>query len=156
MTPEPLPLEIIRDWWTAQQEPARDSLAFSVLVRCKAFDPSAMMEGEFSEWLSERLDCFQHIGRTLMVRALIDYEIDEQASEQSFDKVENLHMMMVDDGKYPKDLRKIIGDHLPSLPATRKAWEDAAESWRIVRDNILTDAKLRAWEQDILSRSFER
>jgi len=156
MKPAPLPLEIIRDWWTAQQDPARGNLAFFVLVRCKPFDPIASMGDGFPEWLSERLDYFQHLGRTMMVRALIDYTVDEQASEQHLANVEDLHMTMVDDGKYPKDMRKIIGDHLPTLPDSRKAWEDAGKSWRVLRDTFLTDAKLRAWEKDMQLRGLGR
>ena len=91
-----------------------------------------------------------------MVRALIDFTLDEHASEQHLEKVEDLHMNMVDYGQYPKDMRKYIGDHLPKLPGARKSWEDAAKSWRSLRDTFLTDTKLRRWENDMQMRHLER
>ena len=156
MKPDPLPLEIIRDWWTAQQDPARGNLAMFVMIRSKPYDPLSSSDEVFIEWLSERLDYFQHLGRTMMVRALIDFTLDEQASEQHLEKVEDLHMTMVDDGQYPKDMRKFIGDHLPKLPGSRKSWEDAAKSWRVFRDTFLTDTKLRIWETDMQMRHLGR
>lgn len=152
---ERMPLALIGDWWAGQAEPARSNLAFFVLVRARPCPEDWLLEidASFAKWLAEELDCFQHIGRTLMVRALIDYIVADQASDEQFQQVEQNHLNLVDYGRLPKDARMLISGNLSKLPESQAAWVSLAASWETLRETRLSDHRLRLWENHMQARN---
>ena len=146
------PLRIIREWWEAQPELVKGSLTFFILLRAKGFDPIFETDETLSKWLKERLDCFQHVGRALFARSLIDYAMTQQTNDRFWENAIEVNLDIVDSGLHAKGLRNFINENLGRLPDAKATWLAAGNSWREVRDSFLEDVPLHHWEHQMLCK----
>lgn len=144
------PLDLVREWVGELQEPVAGTLKGFVAVKVTNDEKELFFEtGWLDRWLSEKLCYFRHVGRTLFVRGLIDYVMDEWGTEAFWEAATERNLMMVDTGWVPKELRTTVNETLPQLPKSREAWLAAATSWREFREAVLSNQSLREWEREM-------
>ena len=141
------PLDLVREWVGALREPVAGTLKGFVAVRVTNDEKELFFERRWlDKWLSEKLSYFQHVGRTLLVRGIIDYVMDEWGTEEFWEEARERNLMMVDTGSVPRELRETVNERLPEIPKSRDAWLAAASSWREFRKDVLSNESLRRWE----------
>ena len=136
------PLYAILSWWEAIEDFPRSQIAADVCFRLTTNkDIMDKCETQFRDFLYERLDAARYIGRTLAVRAVIDFQFFETDMERSLNK----HLENVEGDN--RDLKRMsnaaIGRHMKVAPE----WENARNSWLKLRELAISDASLISFER---------
>ncbi len=137
------PLDSILAWWQPLENFPREHIAAEVCFRLTDHaDIMRQCEMLFREFLAERLPAQRHLGRAVAVRAVIDFFFMRESSEDSLGH----HLNNVETaGPHLKELSNAaVGRHLRA--AAGRA--EARDTWRALRESVLSDAELVAWERD--------
>ena len=150
---KPPPLEQILAWHETVASTPRENLAFSVLAMAGKFDhfpPETL--SVFRAWLTEELDLFQQVGRTVQVRGLIDYVFHREGNSKEWDDGLDRKLDMLERADVPQHLKPLINKAIPNLIARKPEWLEASRSWRDLRYAHLTDEALHVWEDEMTLR----
>jgi len=148
---KPYPLPAILKWWEALGDFPRGHIAADVCTRL-TIHTNVMEQCEFlfRDFLSERLDAAQYIGRTLAVRAVIDFQFFGTDINRSLRR----HLENVEGDN--RDLKRLsnvaIGDHAKVAPE----WTKARSSWRRLRKTVISDAELVSFERACIAQAARR
>ena len=95
----------------------------------------------FREFLTERLNAGQYLGRTIAIRAVIDFHFMQTDMDRSLRR----HLENVE-GR-DKNLKRLsnaaIGHHMKVAPE----WENACKGWFKLKKTVISDAALVAFER---------
>jgi hypothetical protein len=147
---DPLPLERILNWFDSLPHTVRGNLAFFSIIKIRAYDPLDSSEEAFRTWLGDRLDYFQHVGRTIQARGLIDYIMAEEGNPAVWEEKLDRNLELLEREDTPAHMKPLINNIIPNFVDKKPDWLAADRSWRKLRFTHLTDEALHKWEQEMM------
>jgi hypothetical protein len=146
-----LPLDYILSWFDDLDEFSQFSFALWICGAVNIFDGNQdRLEDATRDYLSERLQIHSHIGRTIMVRAIVDWAIwrerKENKLEHFLDEVETA------EGRLKSLMQGAIARHVEYQPQ----FEAACSAWSALLEGPLSDDALRATELELRALEIER
>ena len=137
------PLNRILAWWQSLAECPREWIAVDI-CRCLAVTETEDFTFQCSRFLDELLTITRHLGRTLAVRAVIDYYFERELLDDA-DRSQ-LEMVETGDAKLRSLANAALGRRLQSAAGRAHA----RDTWKKLREAELSDNALVVWERAAL------
>jgi hypothetical protein len=138
------PLESILIWWKTLEDFPRGNIAVEISLRLLEDSKMEQCETRFQEFLSEHLTARLHIGRTIVVRSIIDFMF----TRDSLDDPLKHHLDTVEtaDPESKAFANAAVGRHMRIAGGIAAA----RDSWRTLRATEISDTALISLERNAL------
>jgi hypothetical protein len=138
-----LPLEIITDWVDSLPQEVREKISFFVTIRLLSQEKvisglTKTSEETLREYLGERLNPLNHLGRALSVCAVIDFIMFEMGDENWWKHNKDMLLNFMEWEHATKDMKMKINADLPDHSKHQAAWIESAEKWHELRGDVLS------------------
>jgi hypothetical protein len=150
------PIEIFKQWYIDQDADVRSQIAFfAAACLPDRQDNPPVVEGLynanefFDSWLEQRLaNKYQVLGRLLCLREIVCFMVfRDRVSLEDWDihreRTKAIAANMRSSGK--SDLAQHLENSLVGMDGRAAVWMAAAESWRKLCDNSLSNERIEAW-----------
>lgn len=148
------PLQVILKWWESLDEFPRFCFASETIIRLTQTPYEVIGDNHeelFREYLAEKLDAPRHLGRTVAVRAAIDFEF----SKTSIDNLVEQHLETVETVEHKK-IKSLANEAIRRQLENKPGWEKAHREWRSLKSKELSDSFLIEWERKCIVRAMQK
>lgn len=136
------PLNAILVWWESLKDGPRFFVATEIC--CRLTGEANIMERHeelLRQLLQGQLAVERHVGRTLAVRAVVDFFF----IRTDLDDLVQRHLETVETNAGV--LKSTANAAIGRISRDRPEWDRARDTWRVLREGQLADASLASWEQ---------
>jgi hypothetical protein len=146
------PAEVIYNWFQKLPVEHRHDVAFLTLGMLPDYPITKSMDSEnllknFIEWLLDEKDSIHHgVGRVLFVRAIIDFNLANRASDTMWDNTaaffEHVKNTITEDT--PPSIAKTSEHEQDRIALRKRQWKKTLAEWDELCSGPLSDANLSA------------
>jgi hypothetical protein len=143
------PLLAILNWWESLEDFPRDYIASEVCFRLTSHaDIMGRHRALFQEFLREELPANRHVGRTVAVRAVIDFYFMRNDLDDS------LHSHLESVELSVPNFRRLANDAIGRHSQIAPGWYKARDTWHTLKAATISDTMLVSLERDAILSIF--